>query len=125
MGEPQRLHRRRLVLLLWGLLAIFYFYLSYDYIRVSMNDRTFGEYVDHAVQLAADQHRNSNEVRSMILVKAEELGISLRGDQIVIVGAGPTLRVKLDYQADIEVPVFERVIYRKDFHHDVAYRPLR
>jgi len=78
MGQPPRLRQRRLVLLLWGLLAIFYFYLSYDYIRVSMNDKSFGEYVDHAVQLAADQHRTSNEVRSMILVKAEELGFSAR-----------------------------------------------
>ena len=125
MGQPQRLRQRRLVLLVWLLLAIFYFYLSYDYIRVTMNDRTLGEYIDHAVQLAADQHQTSKEVRSMILVKAEELRISLRGDQIEIVGAGPTLRVRLDYQADIDFPVFERVLYRKDFHHDVSYRPLR
>jgi len=125
MGQPPRPRQRRLVLLLWLLLAIFYFYLSYDYIRVSMNDRTFDEYIDHAVQLSADQHRNAKEVRSMILVKAEELGIPIRGDQVVVVGAGTTLRVTVDYQADIEVPVVDRVIYRKDFHHDISYRPLR
>ncbi len=32
-------HIKRLVLLSWILVAVFYFYLSYDYIRVSMNDR--------------------------------------------------------------------------------------
>src|SRR4051812_45062205 len=125
MGQPVRPQRRRLVLLVWVLLALFYFYLSYDYIRVSMSDRNLGEYIDHAVQLAADQHRTSKELRSLILVKAEELGIAIRGDQIVIVGAGTTLNVKLDYQKDIEIPVVERVIYRKDFHHDVSYHPLR
>ena len=30
---------KRLVLLVWVLAAIFYFYLSYDYIRVTMGDR--------------------------------------------------------------------------------------
>jgi len=125
MGQPPRLRQRRLVLLVWVLLAIFYFYLSYDYIHVSMNDRAFDEYIDHAVQLAADQRRNSNEVRTLILVKAEELGIRIRGDQILIIGAGQTLNVKLDYTADIELPLFERVIYTKQFHHDLSYHPLR
>src|SRR5262245_33373346 len=125
MGQPPRPHQRRLVLLVWLLLGLFYFYLSYDYIRVSMNDKAFDEYIDHAVQLAADQRRTQKEVRALILVKAEDLGINIRGDQIVVVGAGPTLNVKLDYSADIEVPFFEKVIYRKQFHHDLSYHQLR
>ena len=45
MGEKPNPHRGRLVLLAWILVAVFYFYLSYDYIRVTMNDDEFNEYL--------------------------------------------------------------------------------
>ena len=125
MGQPPRPHQRRLVLLVWVLLGLFYFYLSYDYIRVSMDDRTLHDYIDHVVELAGSEHRTSKEVRALILVRAEEIGIPIHGDQIQIIGADQTLNVKLDYEADVEIPGFERVLYRKNFHHDITYHQMR
>src|SRR5689334_10546038 len=113
MGEPRRPQMRRLVLLIWILVAVFYFYLSYDYIRASVRDSRLTEYLEHVVQLAGSERRPPKEVRALILVKAEELGIPLRTEQIEIAGTGQTLTVNVDYQTDIEIPVFQRVLYKK------------
>ena len=121
MGVSPRPQARRLVLLVWILVLFFYFYLSYDYIRVSMNDGKLESYLDYVVELAGRENRPAKEVRTLILVKAEELGLPIRGEQIEILGGGQTLRVALAYDVDIEIPVFERVLYRKTFIHKANY----
>jgi hypothetical protein len=113
---------KRLVLLTWLLVAIFYFYLSYDYIRVSMNDREFGEYVQYVVQIAGNEQRPAKEVRALILVKAEELSLPVQADQITVLGGGDTLNVTVNYNVDIEVPLLRREVYSKSFEHKVQYR---
>jgi len=125
MGESPKPLLRRLVLLVWILVALFYFYLSYDYIRASVRDKSLTEYLDHVVQLAGAERLPAKEVRALILVKAEELGIALSSEQIDIAGTGQTLAVSVDYQTDIEIPVFQRVIYKKEFHHKVGFHQLR
>ena len=125
MGNSPQPQTRRLVLLVWILVGVFYVYLSYDYIQASIRDRRLGEYIDHVVQLAGDERRPPKEVRALILVKAEELGVPLRGEQIEIAGSGQQLNVTVNYQANIEIPVVERVIYRKDFNHNVKYHQQR
>jgi hypothetical protein len=125
MGETPRPRLRRLVLLVWVLVIIFYVYLSYDFISAQMQDGKLAAYLDYVVQLAGNQNRPTKEVRALILVKAEELGLPIQGDQIQISGGGPTLKVSLSYGVDIEFPVFERVLYHKNFEHNVAYHQLR
>ena len=125
MDNREQPRPRRLVLLVWLLVGLFYFYLSYDYIRVSNNDKKLGEYIDYVVQLAGRERRPAKEVRALILVKADELGLSISGEQITILGGGPTLNVSIDYGVDVEIPFFERVIYRKNFQHKAMYQPQR
>jgi len=125
MAEPEKPHRRRLVLLIWILVAVFYAYLSYDYIQASMRDSKLGEYLDHVVQLGGAERRPSQEIRALILLKAEELHVPLSAEQIEIAGTGQTLKVSVAYARDIEIPVLQRVIYRKQFRHNVGYHPLR
>ena len=86
---------KRLFFLTWLLVAFFYFYLSYDYIRVTMNDRQFADYLQYVVQIAGDEQRPAKEVRALILVKADELSLPVRGEQITILGGGETLNVKI------------------------------
>src|SRR5438105_14546315 len=104
-------NRRRLVFLVWLLVAFFYFYLSYNYIRASMADRQFANYLQYVVQLAGTDYRPVKEVRALILIKADELSLPVRGDQITIVVGGDTLNVKVSYNVDIEFPVFQRQLY--------------
>ena len=125
MGDSPQYRTRRLVLLLWLLVLVFYFYLSYDYIRASSNDRQFGSYLDYVVQLAGAEHRPAKETRALILVKAEELGLPIRGDEIQINGEGQTLKISLSYEVDIDFPGLQRVFYHKIFTHAVAYHQER
>src|SRR5437870_8883106 len=88
---------KRLVLLVWLLVAFFYFYLSYDYIRANMNDKQFADYLQYVVQIAGTDNRPSKEVRALVLIKAQELGLPIRGEQIRIVGGGQSLDVSVGY----------------------------
>ena len=125
MPKATTAHSGRLVLLFWILVAFFYFFVSYDYIRTSMNDQAFADYLEYVVQIAGNDHRPSREIQALILVKSEELGLPVRGDQISIAGEGASLRVSVDYEADIEIPIFERGVYRKLFQHAVGYSTPR
>src|SRR5207237_1924824 len=93
-------HLKRLVFLVWLLVAFFYFYLSYNYIRASMADRRFADYLQYVVQIAATDNRPSKEIRALILVKAQELSLPIRGEQITILGGGQALNVRVDYDVD-------------------------
>src|SRR5713226_9591887 len=114
---------KRLVFLVWLLLAFFYFYLSWDYIRANMNDKTFGDYLQYIVQIAAPEYRPTKEIRALILIKAEELSLHIRGEQITILGGGDSLNVSVTYDVDIDVPLIQRQIYSKKFVHSVKYKP--
>ena len=111
----------RLAFLFWLLVAFFYFYLSYDFVRTSMNDDAFDEYLVHVVQLAGNEHRPPKEIRALLLVKAEELGLPIQGNQITVLGAGESLKVAVNYEVDIKVPVLASGAYRKLFQHNAAY----
>ena|SRR5437588_3729540 len=115
-------HIKRLVFLVWLLIAIFYFYLSYTYIRASMADRQFGDYLQYVVQISGNDNRPAKEIRALILVRAQELSLPVRGEQISILGGGTTLNVTVDYIVDIEVPLVRSSIYSKRFEHTVKYQ---
>jgi len=117
-----RLVNAKVALFLWALVAFFYFYLSYDYIQVTMHDKQFLEYQQYVVQLAASEERPAKEIKELLLVKAEQLKLPLRTDQIVVKGAGQSLNVVVNYDVDIEVPLIQREIYTKNFEHDVKFQ---
>ena len=122
MTLNSRVNAKRLVLLLWTLVAFFYFYLSYDYIRVTSHDRQFADYVDRIVQIAGNQSRPTKEVRQLLLVKAEELRLPIRPEGIMVMGGGSSLNVNVGYDIDVEIPLLQRQIYTKHFEHKVKYR---
>src|SRR5207237_10685797 len=85
--------RKRLVLLVWILVAFFYFYLSYNYIRANMNDKQFADYLQYVVNIAGGENRPAKEIRALILVKAEELSLPIRGDKNTSLKSGSRLNV--------------------------------
>src|SRR5207244_11536643 len=113
---------KRLVLLVWILVAFFYFYLSYNYIRTNITDRQFADYLQYVVQIAGGENRPAKEIRALILVKAEELSLPIRGEQITIRGGGDSLNVSVNYDVDIEIPLLQRQIYTKKFEHLAKYQ---
>jgi hypothetical protein len=116
---------RVIVLLLWILLAAFYFSLAYDYVIASSKDKKFDEFLQYVVEVCGDDHRPNKEVRELVLTRAQELKIDLRGDQIAVSGYGQTLKIGVSYMVDINMPVLHRSIYRKVFQHETSYRNIR
>jgi hypothetical protein len=103
------------------LVAVFYFYLTYDYIRVSLNDDKLDEYLQYIVQVAGEEQRPPREIRQLILVKADDLNLPLRGEHITVNGEGQTLKVSVLYDVNIKVPIVARGVYQKEFQHHAAY----
>jgi len=125
MALSRSLNVKRLVLLLWVLVAFFYFYLSYDYIRITMSDREFAEYLQHVVQVSGVEQRTAKDVRDLLLIRAAQLSLPVSRDQIVVRGAGDSLDVAVNYAVDIELPLLRREIYTKRFEHNVKYQGPR
>src|SRR4030095_5695106 len=125
MANGRSANLKRLVLLLWTLVAFFYFYLSYDYIRATMNDRAFADYLHRLVQVAGIERRSATDVRELVLVKAEELAVPLRREQVLIRSGVDTLDITVNYDVPIDVPLLQRVLYTKQFEHKVKYQSPR
>jgi hypothetical protein len=51
---------------------------------------------EYIVQLAGTERGPVKEVRTLILVKADELGLPVTGEQVAISGIGQTLAVESD-----------------------------
>jgi hypothetical protein len=113
-----------MVLLVWVLVAFFYFTISYDYIRVNWNDRKFVDYMQSVAQLVGEQHRSSKDARALLENRARELGLPIRSEDIVFHGGGPSINIAVGYEVDIAVPIFDKGIYRKLYQHKVSYKPL-
>ena len=115
-------YSKRFVLLIWLLVGFFYFFLSWGYIRVTMDDQQFSDYLQYVVNIAGTEGRPNKEIRALILVKADQLNLPVRGDQIAIVGVGATLNVRVNYKVDIEIPVLQSTVYTKEINHFVQYQ---
>jgi len=113
---------KRLVFLLWIMVAFFYFYLSYDYIRVMKHDQQFADYLHHVVQIAGTEERPPKEIRALLLVRAEQLSLPIRGEQIAVAGGGQSLSVSVKYDVDIEIPLVQREIYTRRFEHKARFQ---
>ena len=122
MIEDPKKNAKRMVLMFWIMVAFYYFYISYDYIRTEMNNDKMGEYIRYVVQLAGNETRTPREVRSLLLVKADELKIPLTGDQIRIQGTGQSMRVFLQYDVMLDIPIFRYGFYQKHYEHNIGYR---
>lgn len=126
MAESKpRVSRGRLALLLWLLACAFYFYIAYDYVSTAMRDREFGDFLLLAVQLSGADNRPVADVRKILMNKALELSLPIADADLKIEGRGRTLRVRVAYSVDINVPVItESVLYRANFSHEVAFQQL-
>src|SRR5436190_22180311 len=99
--QPKRVTERYVAFGLWLLVIVVYFSLAGQWVSASADDKQFAEYTQHVVQIAADEHRPAKEVRTLLLVKAEELSIPLQYDRIDITGEGETLRTIVRYDTEI------------------------
>ena len=107
---------------LWLFVFLIYFSLARQWITSHSYDERFTEYSQHVSELAATQHRPAEDVRLLLLVKAEELSIPLHYDGINISGEGDAFRTVIHYDTELKIPVLNRVGYRVEFKHDLTHK---
>ena len=110
-------------LCLWMFVGFLYLSLMSQWVSFSRHDHQFKESMQRAIQLAATEQRSGKELRALLLIRAEEFSIPIRGDEIHITGAGTNLKVNLRYESDITMPILNQTLYRMKFGHDLTYKP--
>jgi len=106
-------------------LGFLYVFMISQWLTVNNRDKLFTEYVDHVIQVAANEQRPAKEVRTLILIKAEDLFLPVQEDEIQITGKGLALRAAVHYKVDISLPIVNQPVYRMRFDHDLALRPVQ
>ena len=96
--------------------------LGRQWILFSSADKQFTEYVEGLVPRAALARRSARDVRILIQAKAEQLSIPLQPEQITITGQGDKLRVDINYETEIKIPVIDHGLYRMTFRHSLTSR---
>ena len=121
MTESQKTGRRRLVFMLWLLVAIFYSYLAADYIGATMKDNEFGEYLEFAVNLVGTQGRSAAELRQLVDAKARELELPLEDMSVEVLDEDETLELTVAYPVVIAIPLIFDSGYTKEFEHAFVF----
>ena len=122
-GERASHAQRYVAMFLWMFLGFLYVFLISQWLSVSNRDKLFSEYIDHVIQVAANEQRPAKEIRALILFKAGDLFLPVQEDEIQITGKGLALRAAVHYKVDISLPIVNRPVYRMKFDHDRALRP--
>jgi len=113
------------VLGLWLILACVFISLCKQWIVLNNADKQLTEYADELVRQSAIQHRPAKDIRTLVMMKVEQLSIPAQDDQISITGQGETLRTVIAYDAEIKIPVVDRVLYRMEFNHNLGFPSRR
>src|SRR5207249_10764195 len=108
---------------LWMFVDLLYVFLISQWLTASNCDKLFTDYIDHVIQVAANEQRPAKEVRALILIKAGDLALPVQEDEIQITGKGLALRAAVHYKVDISLPIVNQPVYRMRFDHDRALRP--
>jgi hypothetical protein len=110
---------------LWVFFGFVYASLTSQWISANSRDKSFTEYIDYVLQVAATEQRSTSDIRTLILVKAEDLSLQVHGDDIHINGYGQTLTAAVQYQTEIHLPIVNRPVYRMSFQHNLALKGIQ
>jgi hypothetical protein len=117
--------RRYVTLCLWLVVVLMFFSLAKQWIVLTSSDKEFTEYVESVLRRAAIDHRPAKEIRTLLLVKAEQLSIPVSEERIDVTGQGHTLGTVIAYDREIKVPMLGGPLYRMEFRHNLSYEPHR
>src|SRR5256712_12742849 len=111
-GERASHAQRYVAMFLWIFLGFLYVFLIGEWLTVSNRDKLFTEYIDHVIQVAANEQRPAKEVRALILIKAGDLFLPGQEDQIQITRKGLALRAAAHAKMAISFPNSETPVFR-------------
>ena len=122
-GEHASHAQTYVAMFLWMSFGFLYVFWIGQWLIVRNRDKLFTEYIDHVIQVAANEQRPAKELRALILIKAGDLFLPVQEDEIQITGKGLALRAAVHYKVDINLPIVNQPVYRMRFDHDLAPRP--
>jgi hypothetical protein len=125
MAQLRTQTRFSIAIFMWTLLVLLYICMMSQWFTISRRDKLFAQYIDHAIQIAANEHDSVKEVRALLLLKAADLLLPIQADGIDVRGSGKTLRAIVHYKADISMPIINQPAYRMSFEHDLTSKPLQ
>src|SRR5262249_51591413 len=117
--------RRYITLCLWPVVVLMFLSLAKQWIVLTSSDKEFTEYVESMLRRAAIDHRLAKEIRTLLLVKAEQLSIPVSEERIDITGHGQILGTVIAYDREIKVPMLGGPLYRMEFRHNLSNKPQR
>jgi hypothetical protein len=123
-GESKRHVQRYIALILWVVAGVIFVSLARQWIALTSSDKELAEYAQFVVQRAAVDRRTPGYIRNVLLMKAADLAIPLQHEQLTVTGQGPSIRAVIIYQAEIKLPLSNRVLYRLEFNHNLTHKPL-
>jgi hypothetical protein len=110
---------RLAAVVIWSLVGILYGPMINQWLEINTHDQQFVESVQGVLQVAGKEHRSTNELRALLLARAKELSVPIRGDGILIRGKADKPTVKIHYDAGITVPILNWPAYYFSFNHNV------
>jgi hypothetical protein len=116
---------RYIALFAWLFAAGLFFSLAKQWIEFSSSDKQLMEYAQSVLQRAALDNRSATDLQSILLLRAEELSIPVQRQQIQVTRQGESVRTVIGYDAEIKVPLVNRVAYRMEFRHNLSNHPPR
>ena len=117
--------RRYITLCLWLVVVLMFFSLAKQWIVLTSSDKEFTEYVESVLRRAAIDHRPAKEIRTLLLVKAEQLSIPVSEERIDVTGHGQMLGTVIAYDREIKIPMLGGPLYRMEFRHNLSNKPQR
>src|SRR5438309_1785478 len=100
--DPDKNHvRRSIAMFMWSFIGFICLCLISQWLTVNRRDQVFIAYVNRVIQVGMKEHRGAKDVRALLLVKADDMSMTVRPDEIYVSGSGPTLRATVQYYADL------------------------
>src|SRR5206468_12200272 len=85
-GERASHAQRYVAMFLWMSLCFLYVFLLSQWLTVNNRDKLFTEYIDHVIQVAANEQRPAKEVRTLILTNSEDLLLPVQEADVQLPG---------------------------------------
>jgi hypothetical protein len=116
--------KKYVALSMWLLVACIFSSLVWQWITLHSSDKEFTEYAESLIRRSSIDRRPAKDIRTLMLIKAEQLSLPIQDEEIQVTGQGESLQTTIAYSNDIHIPLLNRALYRMQFLHNVRVKPL-
>jgi hypothetical protein len=120
-AKQDRKNRRFVIaMLMWGFFGFICLCLVSEWVTLNRRDQVFTAYAEGVIQTGMQQGSSAKDIRALLLLKANDLLMTIRPEELRVTGSGQTLKATVRYYADLSMPLVNQPVYRVRFNHDLA-----